>query len=834
MIKNYLKVVFNDIRKNPAFSTINILGLSISLTTSLLIIIYVSFEMGYDRFHEKAERIYRLRMDITTGEVHSQNASTYPVLRNLIVTQFPEANSAVRVFPKSGVLALDENSDIKFSEGKIFYADDDFFKVFSFHLIEGDPSSCLSQPNSIVFTESMVKKYFEVGTNYKDIIGKYVRKIGTTENELLVITGISQDAPQNSHLLFDFIVSYKSIHGWTDQDGEDYKTLAENSTEWPGFYTYILLEQEMNKDNLAAFEEQISKTFASNIPEYQSRNSYSFQLQPLVSIHFGDKLRGELNVNGDRRNIITLGIVSFFLLIIAVVNYVNLSSAKTSERFKEVGVRKVLGATRGQIILRFILESMFFSLISTLLAILMFLIFWYWLRHYFNIEFEYPFWYDKTLYLFIGLTFILNTLIYSLYPIMILSKQYPIMALRGEVFGIKGGELRKALVVFQFFIATGLIAGSLVIYRQMMFMKSAETGVSTENKLVLRVPKIPTDRQDYLRKSEVFKTQIGTLSFVDGVTMGVRIPGEEMATQIVGLENQAGSNSMLMSILGVDHDYLKTLKLKVLVGKDFSLTNQPDQELIEYNESRINFGTNDHSVIINESAAKLLGFKEFEEALGEKITLFGTKKVIIGVVSDYYHRTVKEVVQPTVFYIQLVYASYYVISLNDSNSIQENINSIQSLWKQHYPSYPFEFFFLDEFYNRTYKTELQFQRVFAAFTSLVVVISCLGLFALSLFTISKRAKEITIRKVVGASYMDILRTILRNFLILISISLIIATPVVYYIFSNWLERYPYRIAIDIWMILIPAILIVFMTIAIVSFQTIIFFKRISINNLRSD
>lgn len=829
MFRNYLKVAMMDLRKNLLFSSINIFGLAVSLAACMILVIYVSFELSYDRFHTNEKKIFRLGMTVRSGTANSDNAGTYPVLRNLISDHFPEVQHCLRLRKKKGIVMLEEKPDVKFSEDKILYADDNFFQVFDFPLVVGDPGTALTRPDAVVITESMVQRYFGSGTEPHEVIGRYMRKIGTTENELLMITGVCRDVPENSHFDFDFLISFKSIYNWKDQDDSDYKTLAEQSTEWPGFYTYILLQDQSDASSIANLEKKVSDAFVKVIPEYQRASDYIFFLQPLRTIHLDSHLAEELGVNGSKKDINSLTAVSVLLLIIAIVNYVNLSSAKTSERFKEVGVRKTLGAKRGQIILQFLTEAFIFSVVSMFLALAFLSIFWFLLRGQVGIEFDYAFWRDPVLYVFGIASILLTTLLYSIYPMSLLSTFNPIIALRGGIFGTTGGRLREVLVVFQFVITTTLIAGTLVIYRQTTFMKDGDTGLKTKDLLVVRAPKVPTDRDQYLIKSETFKNEALKLASVSGVTMGVRIPGEDMATHMITREDSPEGTGQLMRILGVDHDYLETLELNIIAGQGFLKTTEPDKELMVFNESKVNFGTHDHSVIINESAAKQLGFESPDEAVGQRIFIFGVKKVIVGVVQDYYHKSMKEAIQPTVLYIQLVYAGFYMASIDQGANLSQVVSHLKNAWTPLYPMDPFEFFFLEDFYNEQYRSETRFEKVFLAFTILIVIMSCLGLYALSLFTMMKRSKEIAIRKIVGASFGEILKTMASSFVRLVLIALFISSPLIYLVFSSWLYSYPLRISLDVWVILIPAIVVLALTITIVALQT---FRTVGNNSIR--
>lgn len=830
MLFNYLKVFFRDAARNSFFSLLNVLGLSIGFAACLIIISYISFERGFDDFHVNKDRLFRLAMNVKSGESQG-NAATYPILHNLL-EKVPQVETSVRLKQKKGIIINEAYPNKKFSEDRIFYADENFFDVFSFKLLAGDPRHVLSEPNSVVLTRSIAEKYFG-DLEFNEVLGKTLRKIGTTEDEALEVTGVCEDVPLNSHIQYDFIISYKAIYQWRDDDGSDYKTLAESGTEWPGFYTYVLLEKT-SPGSIPDLEKQVTKLFNEVLPPYQQMNKYDFFLQPVRDIHLHSKLVGELSPGGDADDMNILLAVAVLLLTIAVINYVNLSSARTSERFREIGVRKVLGSQRRQIINRFLFESVIFSLASSTVATLILLAFWSLLSPFVGIRFDFNLWNNELFYIFIVGSLLFTTATYSLYPIVVLSSNNPVTALRGGGLGVKGGGFRKALVVFQFTAATVLIAAALIINKQTLFMQDSEKGMQTENMLVVRAPKVPSQRTDYLTRSDAFKSEVANIASVKGVTLGVRIPGEDLSTQAIRREDQSEGTGTLLNILGVDHDYLKTLQLKLLAGRNFSRSHKANEELMSYNEERVNFGSNDHSVIINELAARELGFEKPDDAIGHRVFVFGTKKEIIGVVHDHHHKSMKQEAQATLFYIQLVYGGYYIVNMETQSKLLPAVDLVKAAWDKVYPVDPFEFFFLDDFYNQQYQSEVQFQRIFWAFATLILAISCLGLLALSMFTISKRAKEIAVRKVVGATFTDIVKTILTGFAPLIGISLALSVPMIYFFGESWLSGYPFRITVGLWAFFIPACIVGILTIFIVLAQTWTTVRRTSLQYLRSE
>jgi putative ABC transport system permease protein len=831
MFRNYLKTSLADLRKNLIFSTVNIFGLAISLTACMFIIVYLSFELSYDAFHVDANRIFRLQMNLSSGEIYDQNASTYPILKNIIIERIPEITDVVRLRQKKGIVSLEENSKFTFTEEKIFYADDSFFQMFSFRLLQGNPKSALSHPNTVVLTEAMVRKYFGADTDYKDVIGKALRKIGSTENELLTITGVCENTPPNSHFSFDFIVSYKSIYGWADQDGGDYKQLAEYSTEWPGFYTYVLVD--IGTRDIQFLQSKISKAFSSAIPDYQKGTRYDFILQPLLSIHLESNLNFELENNANKRNIIILGLVAMILWVITVLNYVNLSSSKSSDHHKGVGIHKVLGASKLQISARFLTESLVVSLISSTVALAMFTCLWSIFRSDIGFKFDYELWSEPTIYVFFVVAIIMTTLAYSSYPISLLSSNNPFVALKGVGSKKSGTSFRKTLVAFQVLVSSVLIVGSIVTYKQFVFMSEADLKIKIQDVLILRAPKLPTAREDYLSKSATFKTELMQLAGVEAATRGAKIPGEELATHTVQRAD-ISDGGKLMNILGVDQDYFKTFQLPIVAGTHFLGMQIEDAELSSYNEGRVNFGSNDHSIIINESAAKLLGYADPQDAISQQLFLFGTKKKIVGVASDYHHQSLKKSIQPTVFYIQLVYANYYIIDVDPVMSKSSLIDRISKVWHQVYPADPFEYFFLSDFYSRQYDSDKYFEIVLLAFTLLLIIIACLGVFALSLFIISKRTKEIAIRKINGASKRDLLKVMFEEFFWPMGISVVLSIPISYIIFSEWLNTFPYRVSVSIPIYLIAIGIISLITTSIVTSHILIAANKNLARHLRSD
>ncbi|WKN43716.1 ABC transporter permease [Tunicatimonas pelagia] len=826
MFKSYLKIAYRNLLKNKIFSLINILGLAIGMAACLLILQYVSFELSYDKFHAKSDRIYRaVRYQYKEGTLDVKSARTFPTIGRELRENFPEmVESFVRIHHQPGVFAkVDTEQPEYFDEERVYYADASFFDVFSFPLLVGNVTQTLANPNTVVITRSVAKKYF--GEDWQEVnpIGKTLQsRTYFGEAELLII-GVVADPPSNAHFTFDFLVSYPTMHSWRDGDA-DYYYEAEESWYWSEVYTYLVLNPGKDPQQL---EEAFAPIVSQRTPS-RSEQGFTFRtaLQPLEEIHLRSALMNELEAGGNIRTVYVLLIVALCILIIAWVNFVNLSVVKAIERSKEVGLRKVLGAKRKQLIKQYLLESALLNGVGILVAFTLFQLSLPYFEQFAGVTI------DRTLLtqgigiVAMGGLFIVGTVLSGLYPAAVLSAYHPAKVLRGKLTqNRKSGRLRKGLVVFQFATASVFIIIVFVVSQQLSFMRDYELGVNIKQKLVIEGPHSVDNVEEFRANSIAYKTALKRHSLVKHATFSRNVPATEIRGNNYVRQRGKPEEAKFYHVMGVDYDYMATFDLQLVTGRYFD-EDQPvsNAEIIQNNENAPDFGTNDHSVMVNETAVKKLGFPSAEEAIDQQIFVFGGVKQIVGVVKDYHHKSLKSSFEPIIFYLQPTGWEYVTLDIQASDNsvvrIDEIIAYAEQQWKVFYPDEPFQYFFLDDRFNQQYQADQQFHLLFNLFSGLVIFIACMGLFGLSSYAAVQKTKEIGVRKVLGASVQSVVALLSRDFIRLVLISSVLALPLAYWATRQWLENYAFRVDIHWWMFLLPLLAVLVIALLTVSVQTI--------------
>ncbi len=792
MFKNYLKITLRSLRKNPAFSTINILGLTIGLAAFLLIMQYVRFERSYDDLHERADRIFRVAMTVVEhGEQDQTFAFTYPAVAPNIRRDYPEVASAVR-FRRTGAILT--HGDRQFNE-TLYFTDSTLNDIFSFPVLKGDMHAALSTPFTAMVSASYAGKYF----GEEDPIGQVLE---TDDGFRLEVGGVFADVPANSHIDFDVLVSYITYVQVVSEFGAD----AENSWGWSDFYTYILLEKGASSDVL----QQKLADFAQRYKgEEMASDNYelTFTLQPLRDIHLHSDLGYELQANGNARYVYFLVLVGLFIVFIAWFNYINLSTARSMERAREVGVRKVVGARRGQLIRQFLTESAVLNLFALVAALLLVEALFPYFRDLVGREIQFTlmsegrFW-GYALALFLG-----GTLLAGLYPAFVMSGYRPIHVLKSSFSArmSSGGNLRQSLVVFQFVATIALMAGTFAVYRQLQFMRQTDLGIDIGETLVLSdiayrdsafVETVQTFREELLRHPDIL-----------AVTASGDVPGKEVGNS-TGLRwvRSEDKSFRRMRNFAVDDRFMPQYGMELLAGRLFD-ENFRDSELLD--------------LIINETAMRVFGFESPEAAIGEEIMdgSGASRGRIVGVVEDYHQEALKFDFKPIVFYQARSNFEYYSLKL-ETDDPAAVVSYASQLWQRHFPDAPFTSFFLDEFFNRQYLADRRFGSIFGTFTLLAILVACLGLFGLSSYSVSRRTKEIGIRKVLGADMSQILLLLSREYMRLIALSGLLALPLAYWWMRGWLENYAYTIKLGWWFFIIPLLAVAFLAAVTVSYQSI--------------
>jgi len=807
MFKNYLKTAWRNLLKNKTFSTINVLGLAIGIAAFLLIINYLRFEYSFDDFNVNKDRIYRVPMIVTeTGGKPQTFAFTYPALAPAMKKDFPEVQEAIRFRKQWGVVQHGDQKIIE--DGMIYYVDPSVFNVFSFEFERGSSATAFTQLNDAIVTRSTAVKYF----GKEDPIGKSLHY----NDEDYVVKAVLKDLPANCHLQFHILLNYNKYIQIT-------KGAANTSWGWSDFYTYLLLKPGTD---VKALQSKMPAFAQRYIGDDMKKNGYinSFQLQPLKDIHTHSDYDYEMPGSGNLYYLKYLGIAALLILLIALINYVNLSTARSLERSKEVGVRKVVGASKFQLVRQFLAETFLMNLFGIVAGFLLFK----WLLPEFSrlinqnvIDLQTNSWQFWTFIFFI---FLISTLVAGFYPAFVLSSFQPMQTLKSAMGfgGIKRSRniFRKSLVVLQFAAAIMLIGGAFGFYRQLTFMSNRDLGVNIKQTLVLR----QTTNLDSskINTVESFMNDLQSIPGVQTLTASTDVPGNEVggSSDFRLITSNQGKRCR---IFGIDEKFIPDYGLSLAAGRNF------DKDKPASNDT-----TQIVSLIINETAAKILGFATANDAINKMVHGAGYNCRIVGVMHDYHQQSLQYNYDPIVFYPeQLRNMSSYSLKLSTSD-LQQVLAQTKQIWNKRFPQSPFEFFFLDDHFNEQYKNDKLFSTILWWFTVLAIIVASLGLFGLSLYTVTKRTKEISLRKVLGATVLQILTLITKDYIKLVLVAGLIAIPAAYFLLKNWLNDYAFHIEMGAWLFLFPLLLITAITLITVLYQSIKAAIASPVKNLRTE
>jgi len=805
MIKNYFKTAWRNLWKNKTFSLINIAGLSIGMAACLLILQYVSFELSFDQFNKNASDIYRVYNDrYQNGKLIQHGTITYSAIGKAMQNDFPEVINHTRVVPLGASIITYDNK--KIGEQDLLAADETFLSMFNYLLLSGDRITALKEPNSVILSEVLARKIFDVkDNNFQTLLGKTV----VIERDSLPykITGIVKKLPENSHLKFDLLLSYvtlyKGKYGWPQ---------AEYDFTDSDFWHYIQLKHGTNYKALEAkFPAFSQRHFQGN---KISGSDEKFYLQPLLKAHLYSDFEYEIGKTGSATVVWGLLIIAVLIIVIAWMNYINLATAKSMDRAKEVGVRKVAGATKQQLIRQFLTESFTINFAALLIALLLVTL----LQSGFNTLVQHPL---SLSYLFqkglsgynistalIGLI-ICGIFISGFYPAFVLSSFRPILVLKGKFTASgKGIALRKALVIGQFAITVALIIGSFVVYKQIKFVNEQDLGFNMSQMLIVKGPQLTGWDSTFIERENSFTAEIKEIPNVLGAANSGRLPGAELGRAFNVRRADAPSEThFTVRNNSISKDFIDLYKMKLLAGRNFVPTDyNPDWEKL-------------HNTIITESAVSLLGFKSINDAIGKPILSGDKKWDVVGVVADYHQKSLRSPIEPTV--LRPAYSTYSPISIKvNPQNLSTTIASIRKKYDEFFPGNLFDYYFLDEKFNEQYSNDQLFGKVFSLFAGFAIFIACLGLLGLSLFATAQRTKEIGVRKVLGASISNILVLISRDFIKLVLVAAVIAFPFAWWVMHKWLQDFAYRINISWWIFLGAGLLAVIIALATISFQAI--------------
>ncbi|TWR31382.1 FtsX-like permease family protein [Mucilaginibacter pallidiroseus] len=787
MFKNYLKIAWRNVYKNKTLSLIHILGLTIGITVCMMIFIFIMNEFSVDNFHTNKQRIYRVMRN--TNAIKGSIPYLSGPYATALLSDFPaDIKRAVRVEASQGLITFDDKS---FAEKKLYIVDNDFFQLFTFPLILGNPASVLQDPSSVVLTETAAKKYFG---SANAAMGKVLT---LDKKQQFKVSGVAKDVPVNSHLEFDIVVP---IANYVNDDG--YKRWINNR-----LYTYILLDEKTNKDNLEA---KLPQFMENHMGKDMARfgTKFSLSLTALPDVYF-EKVSSFDNVkHGDKTVVYIFISIAVLILLIACINFTNLSTIRAVERSKEVGLRKVLGALKNHLVLQFIGESILLTVISCALSIGLLLILMPWYRELLGYQLSVS-WNAGPIYLFlVGVILVIGFLAGS-YPAFFLSAFSPIQALKGKLRLGKGGAFfRQALVVVQFSISLLLIIGTTVIMNQMRFVKNQELGYTKEQTII-----VPIDNDEIYNHRQVFKKELEANSNIAAVSL---MSGEPGGYHDVHSFNVEGQNEIFKAHTEfADFEFVKTLGLKIVAGRDLSPQFSTDST---------------DAALINETAAKRLGLTP-EQALGKlvKNTVRDDKpRRVVGVIKDYNFLSLKEgmdalVISPSDD------RRVAVIRLKPGN-LKASVQAVKQIYGSVAPAYPLDFSFLDQKFDTTYKTDIRQQTMLTIFSGLAIFIACLGLFGLASFTAVKRTKEIGVRKVLGSSVANILLLLSKDLLKPVFVATFIAIPLGYYFMQAWLQNFAYRTPLHWWIFAFATLLTFAIALITVSFKSL---KAALVNPVRS-
>lgn len=768
MIQSHFKIALRGFARQKAFTVLNIAGLTIGLAASLLIVQYVRYERSFDTFHSRAKDIYRMQYNgWANGKKSFESAVAVPAAGRAIKENFAEVEEFTRFLPLNAVMSYvrPDGERVSFYEQKMQYADPAVFKVFNFTLIKGDPTTALDGVDKIVISESAARRYF----GEEDPLGKTMIGNG---RQAVQVTGVFRDVPENSHIQFQFLISYATINHLT-------KNNSETSWGWYDFYTFVLLKPGTDVRQLQAkWDEYLVKTRKAEWDRTDEREE--FILRPLTDIHLYSNLLYEAQPaqQRDGDSVYALSLIAVFILVIAWVNYINLSTARSFNRANEVGVRKVMGAFRSQLVAQFLTESFLLNLLAGVLALVLVRLLWNPFSEltgwHIPLDFmsSWDFW-QLSLLLLAG-----GTLLAGFYPALVMSSFRPIVVLKGRIIRSSAGNiLRLSLVIFQFVASIFLIIGSVIVFQQIDFMKEKDLGFTLDRTLVLKGPGITDSLYD--KRLENFRTEVLRIPGVRTMTASSIIPGDEIFWT-TGVRRLSGSNrsGTPESHVGIDYEFVPAYGIKLAAGRAFDR----------------NFPGDENRVVINRAMSELFDFKNPEEAVGEKLNDGGDTVEIIGVVENFHQMSLKSKVAPIIFRLTTS-TRYYSLKLETDN-LKEVMTSLEGPWKQYFPGNPFDYFHLDAFFNRQYEQDDRFSTVFTLFTGLAIFTAMLGLFGLASFMAVQRTKEIGIRKVMGSSTTGIVMLLSRSFLRPVFVANLLAWPLAWWLMDRWLQSFPYRITIS--------------------------------------
>lgn len=800
MLKNYFKIALRNLWKYKGYSILNITGLALGMACCLLILLYIKDEKSYDKWLPGHQFIHRVAIDITSRDgknmVFAPNSA--PLAKALV--QYPQVERAARILGTSGNNKLiSNNSEKKFYESRFYWADPEIFSVFPYSFLAGSASTALTAPLTMVITKEMANKYFDLHNNFSHALGKTLRM----DNKTYAVTGIIDNLPENSSFRPDFLVSLK------ENEEKNYMS------NWQAtmFYTYIKLKKGTNAKD---FERSISHIADKYIPELlrQDGSSYRYFLQPLASIHLHSDLRYELEKNNSATYVNIFLLVAIFILLIACINFINLSTARATERAKEIGVRKVVGAKRWQLIRQFLCESILVSFFAVFIAFILVHLSLSWFNGVAEKHLE-----SSTLYapFFLELALVVTVisgLAAGIYPAWMLAEFRPVAVIKSNSSAVAHGGrwLRSALVIGQFAISIIIIVATIVVSRQLAFLRNQRLGFDKEQLLVISAPGSKLLKEEF----SVVRQEFEKLPDIVSVCVSGSIPGRIFGNNMVQLKKDR-KKATDMSLFVIDDQFLQTYNIPLAAGR--------------YLSGNVKSDTSGDNVLINETALPIYGWKSAEDAIGQEFD--GGWGTVVGVIKDFHFTSLQTKIVPLELFFRKRSFQYITVKVK-TGDIQNTIASLEKKWKSLSDRSPFDYFFLNDDYEKQYRFESRLENLFSAFSLIALAIACLGLLGLAAYTTTLRRKEISIRKVLGATVPSIAGMLSYHFIRLVFVAAVVAIPVSWWAMNVWLEDFAYHITIGWWIFFAAAFTASLLAMGTISFQAIKAAMANPLKNLRSE
>jgi putative ABC transport system permease protein len=806
MIKNYFKIAFRNLMKYKFISFINLFGLTVGLACCLLITSYILNELSFDRYNKNAKNIYRIErtfLNAETGAHSLELGAVAPPFAPLLENDFKNIKQATRLLPVSSIpVKYGENI---FNEKGLFFAEQNVFNVFDFKVTEGNPANALAEPFSVMLDQKTAKKYF----GNSDPLNKVIR-LGNQYD--CKVTGLFKDLPENSHWHPEMLLSFNTLKDSAVYGAENLRTNWGNNA----FYTYLLVPDHFNVKN---FEAQLPAFQNRHIPadgKFKASDYSVLTLRKLTDIHLYAHTDEEIEINGDIKRVYIFAAIALFILLIACINYMNLSSARSVLRAKEIGVRKTAGAGKGELITQFLSESVFIAWLAAALAFALTVVALPGLNQLSGQNLSVNNLLHWNVLIVILLVPFVVGILSGIYPALYLSSFEPVKVLKGIIK--KGGgniSFRKVLVVFQFSISIVLIIATVIVFQQLNYIQSKSLGFDKDHVVTIRY----NSGLDHSYQS--FKDELLSNSNIKEVALSSRIPSgrllDSQGSQLNRGDSLAPSKADIKYVVA-DEDFIPTYGIKIVAGRNFSK----------------DYGMDTSSFLINATAVKALELKSNEAAIGKQFQYGDRKGTIVGVFNDFNFESLHQRIIPLVLYERTSGDGYGNISIKTSGNVPAALAQIEKTWKKYLPEIPYEYKFLDARYAKLYEAENKESSILIIFSCIAIFIACLGLFGLSAFTITQRVKEIGIRKVLGASTGSIVELISKEFLLLVVIAAVIAFPVAWYLMNHWLHNFAYRINIAWWVFVVAGIIAFLIAFATISFQAVKAAISNPVKSLRSE